>query len=153
MKFWNDVTFLIFNFFHIFFFLNYYYYLCYRFKKTDQQNIVSFYLIFKKPQKPPNLRENRKYLAVFTFRAIFDLWFSTSKRLRIHHKTLKDPNTKFYSTVVKMLNDDFLEVTLFSFLSAVCLISHSQTRGDQVLHFLLQSLHVFQFFIGLFCPW
>ena len=105
-KFWNDAKNPIFNFFQIFFFLNHYYDLYFHFKKSDWRNIVSLYLIFKKPQKPPNLREKREYPAKTWINNFFDPKFGISdqKLFRIDiWDTQNMTSIYFCCTVLSML--------------------------------------------------
>ena len=82
MEFWNSAKNPIFNFFQIFFFLNHYWYLYFRFKKSDWQHIISFYLILYKKQKPPNLRGNANIPQKTVFFRNFEHKFGISDQKR-----------------------------------------------------------------------
>ena len=62
LKFRNPAKNPIFNFFEFFLLNNHRGMILKRLEKTRHPYLVSFYLISKKPQKPPNSRENREYL-------------------------------------------------------------------------------------------
>ena len=68
----------LFNFFPVLFLLNHLWDIFFHPKKIEWLYLLSFYFISRKPQKTPNLRENREYTAEFCFLYKMTLKFEIS---------------------------------------------------------------------------
>ena len=114
-KFWTYAKSTFFKFFSIFFFLNHPNNVPFHLQKKEFTYLTSLYLISQKPQKTPNSRKKREYLAEFCFLRILDPKFGISdqKRFRISFQTCWDMTSIFFCCTVLFTKSDPLVLLCF----------------------------------------